>query len=300
MAGYSFPRAVFLLALLPLLAPVVLATGVVIGPDSIVDRGAISLSYTNVTNGTRLSTNMTAAFSPAVGVTWLNLTNWNYPFALRQGRVMVTGQNVNQLLLLVRVGGTFLTRRDTGTGNISVEIPMDFQPYTFHDIRVGYEVHSTKAPLVLTIVQQGFKDGQVEDANITPSVIGAAGGNLTVSAAANNTVLGTKVIRVLSAIPTPPPVSTTATPAAETTAPATATPVETTPATAGSTPAPEITSPATSRTTAVPAITVAAPPGATETPGNPAEDTGLSPFILVYVATIILVAVVADYLLLKD
>lgn len=302
MAGYSFPKAVLLLVALPLLAPAVLGAGVVIGPDSIVDRGSISLSFTNVTNGTGLSTTLAMSFPPAQGVTWFNLTNWNYPFALSQGKVTVSAENVNMLMLLVRSGSTFQTRRVTGTGNISVEIPLEFQPLTFYDFLIGYEVHSEKAPLVFTVVHRGYKDGAATDVHLIPSLIGVGDGNLTVSVLANATSLGSRVIRVYSTAPppTPAPVNTTAAPSPVTATPAQTTPAAATPSPAGTTPAPTVTTPSSHGTTPVRTTPVTAPPTAAASPAAPAEEPGPSLLIIAYVAIVILITAIADYVLLKD
>lgn len=308
MAGRSFPTIALVLVALPFLVPAVLGMGVVTGPESIVEGGAITVSLTNVTNGTRLNTTLTASFPPAEGITWFNLSGWNYPFALQKGMGVVSGQNVNQIVFLIRTGNTYLMRRVTGTGNIAVEIPLEFQPATVYDFRIGYEVHSAKDPLVFTLIQEGFKAGTETDANLTPSLAGIGNGDVKVSVFGNGTFQGGKEIQVslTAPLPTPRPVDSTMTPSE------TPSPVEKPPGTTQ----PEMLPPGTTPPSTTPPVTAPAaetPPGTTPSPARvspvvttpvatqaPAGGAGPSPFVLVYAGIIIITAVVGDYLLLKD
>jgi hypothetical protein len=305
MAGHSFPTAALLLLVIPLLITAVPGMEVAVQPESIVDQDYITVSLINVTDGTLLNTSLTTTFRPVPGVTWLNTSNWNYPFALNRGRVAVSAGNANQIVFLVRAGGTYLMRRVTGTGNITIEIPLDLQPLTSHDFNIGYEIHDPKAPLVFTLVQQGYKAGTESNANLTPSLKGIGEGNITVAVLANGTLQGGGEIRVFGTAPpppTPPQVNDTATPTPAPTSP------ETTPS--GTTPS-ETTSPAPTPPEETPAGTT--PPPATPRPPQvtpattppaaapaPAGESGPSPLIIAYAAIIVLIAVIADYILLKD
>jgi hypothetical protein len=302
MASRSAFRALLVLIALPLLIAVAPGASAVIGPGAIADQGSIYLNLSNVTNGTVLNTTVTAVFAPAPGVTWLNLTNWNYPFALQAGRLGVSGQNVNRLTLFVRTGGASLTGVRTGAGNISVEIPADIQPFTFYDFRIGYEIHNPNAPLAFTLYQRGTKAGPVTEGNLTPSVIGVGEGNLTVSVLANGTSVGSRVIPVLKAVPVtaPAPVNATTPPPENTTTTAPETPSSPQSTTAPSAPpTPAMATPSTSPlpTATIPAVT-ATPPAVPA--AAPAEATGPSPFIIGFAAIIVIGAAIADYLLLKD
>jgi hypothetical protein len=302
MARYTALRAFFVLAVVLLVIPPVLGADVAIGPASIGDRDPISIALTNVTDGSLLNTTLTAAFLPAPGVTWFNLTNWNYPFTLEGGRVVVAGRNVNQLILIVRAGSTIRMRRESGAGAIDLEIPLDLQPFTYHDYRIGYEVHDAGTPLTFTLIQQGTKKGTETDAVLTPSIIGVETGNLTVEVLLNGTVKNRTGIRIVKPGPpaTPAPVNATAsptTPAPATTGPTTAGPTTASLTTAPATPATTTSAPTPPPATPTPFPRTTAPP-APEAPTTPS--TGPSPFIIVYVAAIILITVIADYLLLKD
>jgi len=302
MASRSAFRALIVLIALPLLITVVPGASVVIGPGAIADQGSLYLNLSDVTNGTVLNTTVTAVFAPVPGVTWLNLTNWNYSFALQEGRLGVSGQNVNRLVLFVRTGGASLTGVRTGTGNITVEIPADIQPFTSYDFRIGYEVHNAKAPLAFTLSQRGTKTGPVTEANLTPSVIGVGEGDLMVSVLANGTSVGSRVIPVLKAVPvpSPAPVNATTPPPENATTTALETPSPAQPTTSVSAPpTPAITTPVPTppATATTPAVTAAPPAAAAATP---TEATGPSPFIIGFVVLIIFGAVVADYILLKD
>ena len=281
---------------------------VAIEPAGIVDGDQLSITLLNVTDGTLLNTTLTAAFQPVPGVTWLNITNWNYPFALTQGKVTVSAGNANQVVFLVRAGGTYLMRRDTGTGNITLDIPLDLQPLTIHDFRIGYEIHNAKAPLVFTLVQQGVKVGEETDANLTPSLAGLGEGKVTVAVLANGTFQGGKEIQVFGAgspLPTAPQVIETTTPSPVPTETATVLPETTPPEPAPpETPPPAPTPPEATPAGTTPPPARPSPPQvtpATTPPAAPlAGETGPSPFVLGYAAIIILVAVIADYILLKD
>ena len=280
MARCSAPRASAVLLAIPLIFSVVLGIGVVIQPDTIQDGSPISISLSNVTDGSILNVTLSAAFFPVPGTSWLNLTNWNYPFALDVGEVRVAARNVNQLTLLVRAGGTVRTSRETGAGTISTGIPMDFLPVMYHDFRIGYEVHNASAPLMFTLVQQGTKVGP-DDVVLTPSIIGAGEGNLTVHILTNGTLQASKVIRILKTapLPTPAPGNTTVT----------LSPIPTpSPTTLPATPPPPpVRSPP-------PGPSVAPSPVPAPSPGSP------SPWIIGFIATVIIIALVADYLILKD
>jgi hypothetical protein len=282
MAGCSAPGAVLILLALPLLFPAVLGIGVQIQPDTMEDRNPISISVSNVTDGYNLNISLTARFIPDQNTSWLNYTDWNYPFALGGGGVTVSGRNVNQLTLLVRTGSTLKTRRETGTGNITMGVPMDFPAVIYHDFRIGYEVHSPGAPLILTLTQQGTKAGP-EDAVITPIILGIEEGNLTVEVLANDTLQARKEIQILKTAPLP-------TTTVEANATASPSPAPTT--------SPPTTRPATTRSTPKPSPSPS--PSVTPSPVPPATPEGISPWILGYITLIILIALVADYLLLKD
>lgn len=286
MARYTPKRALLLLVFLPLVIFPVLGAEVAIGPPGIGDRDPISITITNVSDGSLLNTTLTASFYPVEGVTWLNLTSWNYPFTLGEGRVVLAGRNVNQLILLVRAGSGIRMRRESGTGAINLEIPQDFQPSTFHDFRIGYEVHNASEPMSFTLIQRGTKVGTETDVVLTPTIIGITEGDLTVEVLVNGTLVNRTGIRVVKPAPpaTPAPVNTTAAPTmAPTEAP-------TQPATTPPTPTPPPATPTPRQTTPV-----------TTTPPAPVvPSAGPSPFILVYAAIIIIIAVIADYLLMKD
>jgi hypothetical protein len=277
MAGCSAPRAAILLLALPLILSAVLGIGVEIQPDTIGDRNPISITLSNVTDGLSFNVTITATFLPSPDTSWLNLTNWIYPFALHGGGATVSGQNVNQLTLLVRSGSTLRTRRDSGAGNITLVTPLDFPAVLYHDFRLGYEAHDPDAPLTLTLIQQGTKAGP-DDAVLTPSIFGIREGNLTVKVLTNGTLQASKEIRVLEAEPSPTP---------------------TTPAPLSPTPtAPPETIPAP--TSPAPIVPLSPSPTVTSSPA-PATETGSpSPWILGFVTIIILIALIADYLLLKD
>jgi hypothetical protein len=283
MAGCSVPGAFLLLLALPLLVPAVPGIGVQIQPDTTGDRSPISISLSNITDGYDLNITLTARFMAAQNTSWLNFTDWNYPFALGGGGVTVSGRNVNQLTLLVQTGTTLKTRRETGTGNITMGVPMDFPAVIYHDFRIGYEVHSPDIPLVLTLTQEGIKSGPA-DAVLTPTVLGVGEGNLTVEVLANDTLQAEKEIRILKE---PPPTPTVEGNATVSPSPSTATP-----------------SPATTRATTRPATTRPAPaPSPSPSPGgtpSPATPDGISPWILGFITGIIVIALVSDYLLLRD
>jgi hypothetical protein len=94
-------------------------------------------------------------------------------------------------------------RRESGTGAISLEIPMDLEPFTFHDFRIGYEVHNASTPLTFTLIQQGTKMGAETDAVLTPSIIGAREGSLALVVMENSTLVNRTVIQIVK--PAPPP-----------------------------------------------------------------------------------------------
>ena len=190
------------------------------------------------------------------------------------------GENVNRIRLLMRSGSTFRTADNTGAGNIVVGIPMDILTGVYYDYRILYEVHNASAPVTITLIQQGSKVG-VDDSVSTPSIYGAGGGNLTLDVLANGTLEGSQVVRVSNpaTIPATTPQITPgslapAQPSVSMTVPATIPPA---------TPSPPVQTPSVSPT----------PPPA------PAPE-GLSPWIISYAALIILIAIIADYFIMKD
>jgi hypothetical protein len=295
MDRYTALRAALVLVVVPLVIPMVLGIGVTIEPATIADRAPISIALSNVTDGAVLNTTLTATFFPVAGVTWLNLTNWNYPFALEEGRVVLAGQNVNQLILLMRAGSTITTMRQSGAGSIDLKMQTDLQPYTYHDFRIGYEVHNKSAPLTFTLIQQGMKVGTETDAVLTPSILGVTEGDLTVAVLVNGTLENRTKIRIQPAPPaTPEPVVTPVIPATNQTTPATIPPTTIPPTTIPTVTTPPARTPARPPPTPPPATPVTTPP----TPEAPSGD--FSPFIIAFAAIIILVAIIGDYLLLRD
>ena len=85
MARYTAQKTLLVLMVVPLLVPLALGIGVTIEPATIEDRAPISITLSNVSDGTVLNTTLTATFLPVEGVTWFNTTNWNYPFGLNDG-----------------------------------------------------------------------------------------------------------------------------------------------------------------------------------------------------------------------
>jgi hypothetical protein len=275
------PRPAAVLLVLPFLISAVLGIGVQIQPDIIQDGGPISITLSNVTDGYNLDTTLVATFPVSKGSSWFNITNWNYPFNLEGGMVKVSGQNVNRLTLLVRVGSIIKgAPPKPGTGNITVELPMDFLPSVYYDFRIGYEVHNASAPHMITLVQQGTKAGP-EDAVLTPSIIGVNEGNLTVKILTNGILQGSKEIRIQESVPLPTPIEGNTT--------ITRSPVPT---------PPETPLPVTTHSTPVSSPSVSPPVAPSPLPLPSPE--GLSPWIIVYAAVIIIVTVLADYILLKD
>jgi hypothetical protein len=285
MSGFSAPRAALVLLLLPLLLPAVLGIGVLVEPDAMQGGNSFSVSVSNVTNGSLLNITFTATFSPEPGASWFNVTGWNYPFSLQGGKMAVSGRNVNLVNFLVRTGGTTKTRRETGTGYISMEILQDIQPDVNDDFRIGYEVHNASTPLVFTLVQQGTKVGVGEDAVLTPSITGVLTGNLVVEVLVNGTLQGGGVVPVGKLVPLPGPAveNATVTPMPTPTPTPIPTPV---PTPAATTPAPEPSPPQS--------------PPVTPAPVPTPSSEGLSPWVLVYTVIILVIAVIGDYLLLKD
>lgn len=281
MAGYSAPRAAVLLLALPLLISGVLGISVLIEPDAIQDGGPISISLSNVSDGSLLNITLTAGFSPSRGNSWLNFTNWNYPFALQGGRVTVSGRNVERITLYVQAGNTLKSAPPKGgTGIVALEIPLDIQPVMYHDFRIGYEVHNETMPVVLTLIQQGTKAGAERDAVLTPSIVGVGDGNLTVEVFANQILQDEGEIRVqIAPLPTPAPENTTATP----------TPVRTTTVT---------TPPAPTPARSTPSPSPSAP--ATTTPVPAPSPEGPFPWVVVFAAAIVVISLIADYFIMKD
>ena len=281
MTILSAHEAAALVLAVPLILSAVLGVGVQIQPDTIQDGSPISIALSNVTDGYTLRTTLVATFPVSKGSSWFNITNWNYPFALEGGSVTVSGQNVNRITLLVRVGNIIQgAPPKPGTGNITVELPMDFLPSVYHDFRIGYEVHNASAPLVFTLVQQGTKVGP-EDADLTPSVIGVEEGNLTVEILANGTLQGSKEIRIQNAVPPPPSTGVNTTAA-----------LSPTPTPSAETP------PVTTRPVTVPSPSVSPP--VTSSPLPPPSSESPFPWIIVFAAVIIIVAIFADYIIMKD
>ncbi|HMA05193.1 MAG TPA: hypothetical protein VKO45_04625 [Methanomicrobiales archaeon] len=285
--------ALLILSLVVLMVPPVLGFEATIEPATIQDRNPISINLSGVTDGVSLNVTLTATFTPPPGVAWLNLTNWNYPFALQGGRMIAGGRNVNEMTFLVREGNTFMTQRGSGAGTITVEIPLDVQPMATTDFSIAYKLHDNTEPVTLTLVQQGSKKGLEQDAVLTPSILGIVEGNLSVQVRFNGTLVGARDIQVLEEAPLPP------TPEVNVTATPMSTPVST--ATSTPTPSHVPTTPATTQTTSPPVATkpVTTPP-ATEVPVPDTPSAGPSPFILAYGAVIVIIALLADYYLLKD
>lgn len=280
IARFPAPRPAAVLLALPLLFSAVLGIGVQIQPDTIMEGSQISITLSNITDGYALNTTLVSTFPAGSSTSWFNVTNWRYPFTLQKGNVTVVGGNVNRIMLLVRAGSTLRKAEGTGTGNILVGLPMDILTGVYYDYRILYEVHNSTAPIIITLIQQGSKVG-TDDSVSTPSIYGAGGGNLTLKVLVNGTLEGSQLIRVGKIAPTPvtTPQVTTGTqpptpPTLSTTVPGTSLPT---------TPYPVVQTPSLT-------------PTPTTTPGP----AGTSPWIIGYVALIIIITILADYFIMKD
>jgi len=274
----SRPAAVLLA--IPFLLSAVLGIGVHIQPDSIGDGNPISITLSNITDGYTLNTTLTSTFPPASSTSWFNTTTWRYAFSLQKGNITVAGRNVNRIMLLVRAGSILRKAEDTGTGDVMVELPMDILTGVYYDYRVLYEVHTAGTPVTITLIQQGSKVG-TDDSVITPFIYGADGGNLTLEVLANGTFEGSHVIRVGNPAPTP-----------ATTPQVTTAPQQPTPPTVSTT-VPVTSLPATPKP---PVQTPSVSPTPLPAPGP----EGFSPWIIGYVALVIIFTILADYFILKD
>ncbi len=289
MAGPSARGAALLIFLLSVLVLPALGIGVEVSPESIQDMNPFSINITDVTDGTSLGIGLTANFRPTSGTTWLNITGWNYPFALTGGRVSVTGRNVNQMIFMVRAGNTLRTLRGSGAGNVTLEIPLDVQPLVYHDFLIGYEIHDGNAPLTFSLGQQGVKQGMETGALLTPSVIGIREGNLTVLVFANGSLQGSGSLMVLEELPPTPEETGNVTPEPTVSETPSLPPTTQTPLPSETPGTPEPSRPA-------PQETLTTPP-----PAETADVTsGPSPWILAYGAAVVIITLVADYLLLRD
>jgi len=238
-----------LLILLPLIITPALCTDIEIRPEAITPGSPISIGLYNVTDGAGLNITVTSSFLPPAPTSWCNFTNWRYSFALQNGNVTVRGENTNRIQLLVRTGGTFRMTEKTGTGDITVSFPLEYLPEMYYDFRILYEAHDAKAPVRLSVMHQGNKNGAEESVS-TPNVFGISEGNLTVRVLEAGKFLGSGEIRVSQTVPV-----TTTSP--ETPAPTATSGPEETP------------SPATTATTA-PGTTVRTPPATRAPAPDPA------------------------------
>jgi hypothetical protein len=277
------PSAALLLAL-PLLFSAALAVGVQIEPAAISEGNPVSVTLLNFTDGYVLNTTLIFAFQPSSSGSWVNITNWKNAFALTGGDVTVTGENVNRITLLVRAGSSLKSAPPKpGTGTISLTLPLDFPAEIYYDYRIQYEVHNASRPLTFTLTQEGIKAGP-DDSTFTPSIFGVREGTLTVEILANGTLQASRVINVTQVLPAtiPSPGTTTATP-----------PPSPAPTTVPAIPTPETTVPATMNT---PVQT----PSPTAAPAPVAGPEAPSPGILGFATVIVIIAIIADYILLKD
>ena len=76
-ARSPLPRLAAVLLALPLIFSAALGIGVLIQPDSIVEGGQISITLSNVTDGSVLNTTLVSSFPAASSTSWFNITNWN-------------------------------------------------------------------------------------------------------------------------------------------------------------------------------------------------------------------------------
>jgi hypothetical protein len=273
------PRPWAVLLVLPLLFSAVLGLGVEIQPDAITEGSPISITLSNVTDGLALNTTLVSSFPAASSTSWFNITNWMYSFGLEEGNVTVIGENVNRIMLLVRAGSGLRRAEGTGTGNIIVGLPLDLLTGVYYDYRILYEVHNFTAPVRITLIQQGSKVGP-DDSVSTPSIYGVGEGNLTLEVLANGTLEERRVVRVGTPATIP-----------ATTPQITGNQSPTPPTVSGTVPA--TTLPATPNP---PVQTTSVPPTPPPTPGP----EGLSPWIIGFAALVIIIALLADYFIMRD
>jgi len=273
-------RALGLLVAIPLLISAVLGVGIQIQPDTIQEGSQISIALSNVTDGSTLNTITASTFPATSSTSWYNITNWRYSFSLQKGNITVVGGNVNRMTLLVRAGSvTNGAPPKPGMGDITISLPMDILTGVYYDYRILYEVHNASAPVTITLIHEGSKLG-IDDSVSTPFIYGAGGGIMTVEILLNGTLAGDKEIRIQKELPLPTPTvgNTTVTLSPTSTRPATTLPVTTRPA---SVPSPS----------ASPPVTPSPPPPSPE---------ALSPYIIVYAGVIFIIAILADYIIMKD
>ena len=268
------PLTLLLLALLfPAAVPPAGALTIDIYPNQVCPGETVSIAITDLADQSTFNYTLTSTNLVSTGLQWYNLTSFNYPFAISDGRVYIVGNNVNLIKLETKIGGFTQSIQGVGPGTVTLNFPKNINAAVYDYYRINYEVTNTAVPVTITWIHNGTKSGPV-DSTTTFGIDGASTGDVRCLVTVNGTVERDEVVTIVSC-PLPPDPGGGGTTTPTSTPTATVTPTGTVTATPTGTVTSEVTATATGTGGPVGPIGTGGP-GGTETTsgGEPGSSDG--------------------------
>ncbi|MDD1658611.1 MAG: hypothetical protein LUQ41_09215 [Methanomicrobiales archaeon] len=189
-----------------LLPAVVLPSGALtldVHPSQVCPGETVSIDITGLADGSTFNYTLTSTNLVSTGLQWYNLTNFNYPFSISDGRVYIVGNNVNLIKLETKIGGLTQSIQGVGPGTVTLNFPKDITAAVYDYYRINYEVTNTAVPVTITWIHNGTKTGP-EDSTTTFGITGASAGDVRCLLSVNGIVAMDEVVTIYSPCPLGP------------------------------------------------------------------------------------------------
>jgi hypothetical protein len=209
-----------------------------VSPNRVCPTQTVSIDITDLADQSTFNYTLTSTNLVSTGLQWYNLTNFNYPFAISDGRVYIVGTNVDLIRLETKIGAVTQSIEGTGPGTVTLNFQKNINAAVYDYYRINYTVANTAVPVTITWIHNGTKSG-AEDSTTTFNIEGASSGDVRCLITVNGTVERDEVVTIYSPCPEPDTGDGVG-PSGLSETPATATPTVTGTSTVTPTPTPQV------------------------------------------------------------
>jgi len=181
-------------------------TAVTLSPTTVSPGDAITITITDLPDGSDFALEITSDDLISSGAEWYNLTNFQMPFSLKCGELCVVGGNVNSIFFEAKKGGVTQSVTKEGAGSVTISETRDINQGTYEYIRIRGAVADPDAPASVDLSFSGEKHGD-NDSEFEFAIEGASSGTVEVAVTVDCTELLCETITIVAPTPTPRPPS---------------------------------------------------------------------------------------------
>jgi len=179
-------------------------TAVTLSPTTVSPGDAITITITDLPDGSDFALEITSDDLISSGAEWYNLTNFQMPFSLKCGELCVVGGNVNSIFFEAKKGGVTQSVTKEGAGSVTISETRDINQGTYEYIRIRGAVADPDAPASVDLSFSGEKHGD-NDSEFEFAIEGASSGTVEVAVTVDCTELLCETITIVAPTPTPTP-----------------------------------------------------------------------------------------------